>query len=327
VKTKGELPNLEQSLKALSYAMCPTIFGTSSERDAGLALSRRYLSSALLKRLDQTAILQSMGIPLSDIRERAERTPKFELFTMLFAARFNSNKQWASVLEAIETFCRMTPDTQGKAICSSTPDDVRLDHFQKVKIERQLPRPQYVDMLCRSHVAVSDSLEEGLSFGWAEQIATGNPVLLPRRPWAKGLMPHAEYDVCFHDGGRELLALMAYIHKNYDAVRAQIRPAVDKFIGFHDLPIAARGCADVIESATAGTFEGFKNWDGRLQECLQGMPDSFTLAEFVKACDKAGMTFGILLRQLSALNTYRNLYCWLKQYAKPQHSIEMRFQK
>lgn len=326
-KTVDELEGLELLLKAMSYAECPTIFGTSSEQAAGLAMSQRYLSSAMLKKLDKTAILQSTGVPLAEIQKRADELDKFDTFTVLFAARFNSNKQWDKVLDAMETFCRMTPDTQGKAICSSMPDDVRLTYFQKVEIQLQLPRQEYVDTLCRSHIAVSDSIQEGLSAGWAEQIATGNPVLLPRRKWAKGLMPHSEYDICFHSGGNELVALMAYVKDNYEKVRAVIRPAVDKFVAVHDLPVAARGCADVITSTVDGTFETFSNWAGRMRKVLTTMSESFTLEEFAKACGKVGMPFGLGFRQLSALNTYRNLYFWLKQNAKLLPTLETRFEK
>jgi len=327
--THDDVFDLDLKLRSVSYSECPTFFGTEREKKIGIRAGERYLSPAMLDKIRGNGYVRSMGTPLKALHKRAHELPKFDQFTLLFAARFNSNKRWDAVLETFETYCRMNDDVRAIAVAPSLPvgGDTKLTHFQKTEIHEALPRQEYLDTLSRIHLSVSMSIEEGFAFGWSEQIATGNPVLFPDRAWARSLMPKKEYEKCFYKDDKHLLALIEYMRQNYDEIRKEIAPAVEWFVNEHDLPHAAQQYRDHMWEHTKHTFEAYKDWIPRLEEALDGMPNEFTMKEFMQLAHKLGCRFGQLIRQHSATSAFRNAWMWLREHADPQMTQEMVFKK
>ena len=307
--THDDILPIHLLLKSASYSECPTFFSTVREKKIALTAAQRYLSASQVKQMDERAVVRSQGFMAKEIY--STRLDKFPDFTLLFAARFNSNKQWDKVLGVFERFCQIHPDAKAIAISPSTPPGGKAKFFQKTEIFEALPRKEYLDKIIRAHVSVSMSMEEGFAIGWAEQIATGKPVLLPDRAWARTLMPHNEYTL-FYKTENELYALLEYVKQQYDAVVDKIQPAVKKFIEQHDIRGAADDIVRYIEKHLVGTYVVFGGMSRQLRDILKKMPDTFTLTEFVKLANQSGMIFGSGYRQVNSLATYRSLYFWLK---------------
>lgn len=328
-ETHDSVTDLDLMLRSVSYAQCYPFFGTAREKQIAINAAKRYMTPHTVAQIDRQGYARSMGVPLQEIHDAGKTTPKYDDFTLLFAARFNSNKRWDGVLAAFEKYCKMNKGVRGIGICPSMPinSGVELTHYQSTEIREALPRNEYVDTLLRSHISVSMSVEEGFAFGWAEQIATGHPVLFPDKPWARGLMPAAQYEKCFYKNESQLLALIKYVQSNYEEFCAEIAPAVKWFVKEHDLPHAAQQYREHMWDKTTGTYEVFKDWHPRLLRVLDDMPNEFSMMEFKTRAAKDGLLFGQMLRQLSTMSSYRNLWFWLRENAVPLHKPGMVFSK
>jgi glycosyltransferase involved in cell wall biosynthesis len=316
-------------LRSIGYATCPSIFHTPREKKVALSAATRYMLPSIVKKIDENSLVRSPGVFAKEVNAVANSIKKPDKFTVLFAARFNQNKRWPEILKVMETFCRANADSEAIAVTPSIPtcDQNFLSQFQKVKIVYALPRKEYVEALGAPHVSISLSNEEGFTLGFSEQIATGNPVLLPDRPWSRTLMPYPEYQFLFHKNEKELYGLLMYVKQNYEEVRARIKPAVDRFVEEHDVFNVAKTMRAFVEKNVENTYEVFKDWAPRLKGYLECLPDEFTMDDFIKVANADGMAFGCFYRQVNILATYRNLFFWLKENTKVMHTKEMRFKK
>ena len=173
---------LEDKLKAVSYSECPTLFPTEREKKFAMRLSSKWLAGSSVRQAQANATVRSQGISAKRVQTIARSVEKFSQFTMTFAARFNSNKRWMEVLEAYENVHKMTGDVRIKAVYLSSSVDVDVvARFKKVEFIKPLPYSKYLELLGKSHMFVSMSMDENFSFGWAEQICTGNPILFPKQ--------------------------------------------------------------------------------------------------------------------------------------------------
>lgn len=328
-ETHDSVTDLDLMLRSVSYTECYPFFGTAREKQIALNAAKRYMTPHTVAKIDRRGYARSMGVPLREIYEAGKTTPKYDDFTLLFAARFNSNKRWDTVLQHFETYCKLNKGVKAIGICPSLPinSGTQFTHFQSTEIRKALPRKEYVETLLKSHISVSASVEEGFAFGWAEQIATGHPVLFPDKPWARGLMPAKDYEKCFYRNEKELLALTKYVQNNYEDFCKEIAPAVEWFVEEHDLPHAASQYRDHMWDKSQGTYEVFKDWHTRLLDVLDDMPNEFTMEEFKKRAAKNKLLFGQMLRQLSTMSSYRNLWFWLRANTEPLHTVEMKFKK
>jgi glycosyltransferase involved in cell wall biosynthesis len=308
VQEPENLPNsVEVKLRAVSWSECRTIFHTHREKRFAITEGRRFLSAASTAEIIDRGIVRSQGLPCKFVQTIAQKTEKFDKFTLLFAARFNSNKRWKEVLSAYEDIFRMGLDVQIKAI---KPNSVGLDDlklFEKVEYFDPLGYEDYITLMSKCHVSVSMSRDEGFSMGLSEQRCTGNPVLLPDKDWAKELVPR-DYPYIYKSP-TEMLAMLRYCYANYAEARSKIATTVEEFIAEHDIEVAAAGYLQIVTAEVAGTWMPFREWDPKFRDTLTVLPEQFTLDEFAKAAGKRHKAqFG---NYVVIIGAHRNLHRWL----------------
>lgn len=321
-------PSIETRLRALAYTECPTFFPTQREKDMAFDFSSGYLSSSALAEFNSNAVVRSQGLPAKRVRDHERSVEKFDKFTFVFSARFNANKQWDKVLEVYEDIFRMGRDVQIKAVgTTSMPSDISK-RFSKVEFIPSQSYEDYVDLISRSHVAVSMSIDEGFSCGWSENICTGNPVLLPKKSWAAGLVEDKEYPF-FYRNSAELIALLKWIYDNYDESRDKMRKHAEYFVKHHDISVAAEGVISGISDTVGGTWRAFEKWDSKFAVALGEMPEEFTFSEFIEYCEKKYKAkFGLFTpAYIAMIGAYRNIYMWLCSRAKDLNSVDMKFRR
>jgi glycosyltransferase involved in cell wall biosynthesis len=321
-------PSIDTRLRALAYAECPTFFLTSREKQLALDFSKDFLSSSALSDMHSNSTVRSQGLPAKRVRDHERSVEKFDTFTFVFSARFNANKQWDKVLEVYEDIFRMGRDVQIKAVGTTSMPSNISKRFSKVEFIPSQSYEDYVDLISRSHVAVSMSIDEGFSCGWSENICTGNPVLLPKKSWSSCLVGDADYPF-FYRSPVELIALLKWIYDNYEESRDKMRKYADYFVDHHDISVAAEGVINRISDAVDGTWRAFEKWDKKFTVALGEMPEEFTFSEFIEYCEKKYKAkFGLFTpAYIATIGAYRNIYVWLCHKAKDLYSADMKFRR
>lgn len=319
-------PLIDQRLKALSYSSCPTFFPSERERGFAADFSRKFLSSKAMADFNRNSVIRSQGIHAKKIHAHAKKTEKFDKFTFVFSARFNSNKQWDKVLEVYEDIFRMGRDVQIKAVSTTnTPKDLDK-RFSKVEFIPTQSYADYLDLISKSHAAVSMSIDEGFSFGWGEHICTGNPVIFPDKDWATSLVGDVKYPYLYRSNV-ELIAMLKWVCDNYDKAQSKMRKYSKDFVANHDVVTAANDILTRVKETHVGTWNTLAKWAGKFSEALEDMPERFKFHDFVSHCEKKyGATFGLFTpTALAVIGAYRNIYKWLCENAVKQISPDMEF--
>ena len=308
--------SVETKLRAVSWSECRTFFPTAREKGFAITEARRYLSASSTQSIMDTGLIRSQGVPCELVQSIAldPEVSKFDKFTMLFAARFNSNKRWKEVLGAYEDIFRMGLDVEIKSVYPNSSATRRdLDKFEKVQYLEPLPYMDYLKLMNQCHVSVSMSEDEGFSFGLSEQFCTGNPLLLPNLSWAYALVGK-DYPF-FYSSQSELLALLKYCFENYDEARKMVAPIVADFVEEHDIGVAAAGYLAIMNEDIAGSWTPFREWDDKFTAVVAELPEQFTLKEFADlAAKKYDAGFG---NYVILIGAHRNLHRWLVENADP----------
>jgi glycosyltransferase involved in cell wall biosynthesis len=305
----------ENILRASAYATLPVIFLTSRERDFALNMSKKFLSPLAVAKARSSCLVQSAGVPLKKIQSVVQSVQKFDKFTLTFAGRFNPNKRWEEVLSTYKTFVLSHPNSQAKAIkLGVTEAQVEVtSHLTNVEFLEPLPYEGYVELLCKSHLFLSCSVDEGFSFGWSEKIATGNPVILPEKTWAIELVGK-EYPFMYSSRS-EMLKMLEYCYHNYNAAQEMVKPFSEKYVEKHDIEYALTRILSYASKSIEGSYGTFKDWEPRLREVLDELPSTFSLSEFVKAAKVLeNMEFDAALPQYGITSNRRNLVFWLRKF-------------
>ena len=323
--------SIDLRLRSLAYSECPTFFLT--EREFGLAkdFSSKFLSSKAMSDFHRNSVVRSQGIHAKRIFDYSQSVEKFDKFTFVFSARFNPNKQWDKVLEVYEDIFRMGRDVQIKAVSTlneaALPDNLE-QRFSKVEFIPTQTFTGYVDLISRSHVAVSMSVDEGFAAGWAEHICTGYPVVLPNKDWAISLVGDSDYPYLY-SSEIELIAMLRWIVDNYDEAKSKMTKYVEYFVQRHDVKIASQEILNLVKDTHGGTWMVYDSWETKWRATLDQMPDTFLFEEFLDVARKDyGAKYGTFHpAYLKIVRAYRNIYKWLFQNTKVLHDSEMRFQR
>lgn len=300
----------QAKLQCVSWSECPTFFPTHREKKFAMQKARKFMSPSSVAQMDKIGIVRSQGIKTEIVQSIARETEKFDKHTYMFAARFNSNKRWAEVLDAFEDIFKMGRDIQIKAIYPNDSVGIRdLERFEKVEYIKPLPYDEYLKLLCQCHVMVSMSDDEGFSFGWSEQLCTGNPVLFPDKDWVFEHVRDRQYPWIYRNK-LELLAMLRWIEVNYEEARAKSAPYVEHFIANHDIKVSSKAYMERLQSTLPGTWMEFREWHEKFLDVLTNdMPDEFTMEEFTKVAGKKYKAqFG---NYVVIIGAHRNLHRWL----------------
>jgi len=318
VQEYAKLTDLDHKLRAVSYSECVTLFQSEREKKIALDSCRKYLAPAEFIKAEGLARVRSGGINAHRIAKLADSTPKFDTQTLLFAGRLNSNKHWKDVLEVYQDLFRMGHDIEIKVLSGSAEP---TEHFDKVEVVKPLGYAEYLEFLCKCHVSVSMSREEGFSFGLLEQMCTGNPVLLPDTWWAWDLAGSKDYPFLYKNK-KELYALLTWVLRNYADARTRMVEHTERIVEQHDVSVAAAEMLGVVD----GTFVEFGEWDEKFHAVLAETPPLFSLLEFCNIAAKMypGTAFGTYLIVIGA---YRNIYHWLRSNAVEVRVASMQFVK
>jgi len=309
-KTHDTETQVDLKLRAVTYSECTTFMATEREKNVALGACRRYMSPAMVAQIDDRMKIQSQGMPAKYVHSVAHEVEKFEKPTLLFAARFNSNKQWEKVLDAFETIFRMGHGVEIKALGPNPPSKERAKLYEKCEFLPCMPYADYVQMLTRCHVSCSASIEEGFTFGHAEQVCTGNPTIMPRREWAWSLVNDEKYPFLY-TGETEMLAMIKWCLMNLEEAREKMKPYSEYIMKTHDIGVAADEYKRYMGAEIPGTFLEIREWGDRLEQTLAEMTEDFTFEYFlVKAHEMHGMNFGVRFNQFM-VGAYRNVHQWL----------------
>jgi glycosyltransferase involved in cell wall biosynthesis len=325
--THDEETEVDLKLRSLSYSECPTFFATKREKEMAVGEARRHLVSSGVEKVIRNGVVRSQGIPAQYVANVCKKVEKFSNFSLLFAARFNSNKRWQDVMDVFEDYKKSNRDVELHAV-GPKPPDLLFSRYKSVKVHASLPYPEYVEMLNRCHVSVSMSDEEGFAAGWAEQICTGNPVLLPDKPWAHALTYTGGDSYPFlYKSKTELLALIKWCQQNYGKARVMMLPFSEYFVKNHDIAAVASDILKVVDRACEGTYDGFHHWKIRLAAIIREMPfQTFTISDLIEAAGKQGIILGSEVKEYS-LGSARNVYRWLCSHYTMMYGLDTAFKK
>lgn len=325
--THDMVSELDLRLRALSYVECPTFFSTTRERDLAFQGAKRYLSPNLLSQFIDKAMVRSQGFPAQMVSDIAAVTPKRLRPTLLFSARFNSNKRWSEVLNLFQTLVRSGKDLDVIANgWSGILSEEQKAHFDTVTFQEPLPYKDYLEMLASCHIGMSASHEEGFAVGWAEQVATGNPILFPKRDWVDALVG-SDYPFIYKSAD-DGYALLCWVLKNYEQAVEMMQPIKSRFIAMHDVSVAADDIFGKIISLIPQSYAVFDEFRAKLDETFtEDMPNSFTLRHFISTvAKKHKVTVGSYLRGIS-ISAYRNFYYYLSGKCNASIEVEQLFFK
>ncbi|MEM2946767.1 MAG: glycosyltransferase [Candidatus Bathyarchaeia archaeon] len=239
-------------LRAAGYAVSCNFFATERERKLAFDLCKEFLSPSAMKRVIENSHVVYHGVNCEEIDETIKKTPKSEKFTLLYSGRLTSNKQWKKVLEDYKKFFSFGRDVD-LVVCAplgSTEIDSaikRLGTWGEVNLG--LPRKEYLEKLVSSHVCLSNSLEEGGTVGFVEQLYSGAVVILPKRPWVEGLLGpmYREYPFLYDGSTEQAYTVLKAVFEDYQSAREKMEP-VRKFIKEnYDIKVVVKRYFDIIE--------------------------------------------------------------------------------
>jgi len=237
-------------LRACGYAVSCNFFATEREKALALELCREFLSPAGVRRVEANSHVVYHGINCSEIEEIIEKTPKAEKFTLLYSGRLTSNKQWKKVLADYGKFFSFGRDLE---IVVCAPMGVFGVDAKKIvprgSINLALPRKEYLKKLVSSHVCLSNSLEEGGTVGFVEQLYSGSVVILPKRPWVEGLLgEHYKSYPFLYDGSTEqAYTILKVVYEDYQSAKEKMGP-IRNFIKMnYDIEVVTKRYFDIIE--------------------------------------------------------------------------------
>ena len=320
-KPKDNVNSSEAKLKSIAYSECPTFFMTNREEQFAEELAKRYMTPTCLRSIYQNAVVMPNGINAREIAERASSYKKYDKFTLYFAARLNANKQWQKIFEIYETVCKMNDDVQVKVVAlgEKVSDDVRK-RFSKIEFLDPLPYWEYVELLYRSHLSLSMSVDEGFATGWLEQVLTGNPVIFPAKDWSRELIG-VDYPFRYKNVD-EIFALIKWIKQNYPKAREQVQSFAQRVIDKYDIGVTAEKYLQALSDQIAGSYVEFDDWVPKFLKVVGELPDEFSFEQFIaKAEEMYKATFGTYVILIGA---YRNIYMVLRNHTdlilgKPNH--------
>jgi hypothetical protein len=186
-----------------------------------------------------------------------------------------------------------------------------------------MPYYEYLEFLCKSHLSVSMSVDEGFSAGWTEQVSTGNPVIFPNKDWVHELFG-GDYPFVYNDK-TQLMALIKYIYKHYEVARNMVQFFAQQMVDDYDLGKVAQDYLVELEKSLDNTYSDFREWDKKWLRVLGEMPEEFTFEKFIRTAEKmTGASFGTYVILIGA---YRNVYFWLKEHAESVLGKENTFRK
>lgn len=239
-------------LRAAGYAVSCNFFATERERKLAFDLCKEFLSPSAMKRVIENSHVVYHGVNCEEIDETIKKTPKSEKFTLLYSGRLTSNKQWKRVLEDYKKFFSFGRDVD-LVVCAplgSTEIDSaikRLGTWGEVNLG--LPRKEYLEKLVSSHVCLSNSLEEGGTVGFVEQLYSGAVVILPKRPWVEGILGlmYREYPFLYDGSTEQAYTVLKAVFEDYQSAREKME-AVRKFIREnYDIKVVVKRYFDIIE--------------------------------------------------------------------------------
>jgi glycosyltransferase involved in cell wall biosynthesis len=221
--------------RSVGYASSYTFFSTPNEKEIAVDQAKRYLSPAMVKRIMQNSMVMPLGINLEEVDKYRKNVPKNEKFTLLFSGRGNSNKNYVAILELFDKFFCLGKNIQiimmSPLGLKCTDDSDLRKRFPEIKFLSNLPRDEYLKVLCSSHISMNWSKVEGFTVGLIEQIRSGLMVIVPQKPWVKGLFGDEvfkSYPFMFSNE-TEAFVLIKHAYDNWEAQQGKIE-ASRKFI-------------------------------------------------------------------------------------------------
>jgi len=316
---------LDVTLRAAAYCECTTFFPTKREQKHGFEIANKVMGTRGLRRAEKNARLRSHGIFAKYVQESAYAYAKYPEPTLVFAARFNPNKQWEQLLEIYQKVAILRPDVRIKAVKLGTVDKAKLRRLSKVEFLEPLPYDGYVELLCRSWMSASMSIEEGFSFGFAEQVATGNPVFFPDKAWARTLV--GDDWPYFYSSEAELVAMILWALDHYKEARERVQSLSEAFVEEHDISKAAADIMSEVEADVEKSHDVLGDFDRQYAQYLKEMPQRFTLRQFGKKLQSKGLAMGGWVITYTRLSNWRNLYYWLRTKAELVQAKEPTFER
>lgn len=315
-----KVSELDEKIKAVSYSECPTFYYLDRERDICLSKVKKYLTSTEILKAQNLSIVQTTGIGANYVHSIAQRVEKFSRFTFCYAARFNAQKNWEKALTVMSDACRLS----GGRVLAITPNDKSEmpRHLRDVELLKPLPYVEYIETLCKSHASVCTSSNEGYSFGWSEQVCTGNPILFPDREWVHSLFP--KYPLIYKNDS-QLRTLLITLQRKYQEIRSSIEDYVCDFIEKNDFSVCGKKILNRMDENVKGSFMPYLDWNDKWEKILSDMEPEFHFRDFIfMASSQYKATFGSFLMLISS---YRNIYRWLVDHCEVVKCKEMVFRK
>jgi hypothetical protein len=315
-----QVSEADEKIKAVSYSECPTFYYLDRERDICLSKVKKYLAPSEVLKAQKLAIVQPTGVGAKFVQLVAQRVEKFPKFTFCYAARFNAQKNWEKALTLMYEAC---PVSNGRVL-AITPNDYSdmPKHLRGVELSKPLPYNEYIETLCRSHVSVCTSVNEGYSFGWTEQVCTGNPIFFPDKEWVHSLVPG--YPLIY-ENFQQLKSMLISVQRKYEEVRNHIADYVGKFVEKNDYSYCAGQILARMDKGMEKSFMPYVGWDSKWSSVLDGMDGEFHFDKFIQEAARTyKATFG---NPLMFISSYRNIYKWLIDHCEVVKCKEMVFRK
>lgn len=308
-------------LMAMGYSQSISVYLTDYEKERAKRLSSKYLAPSCIRRIDEESIVMPIGIDTGHIDDITKGISKNKKFTALYAARLNTVKKPAKILELYDTMYRagrninivVTTGTH-HTIGSVWMNDI-LRGKPEIVVHYKCEKDKYLKIAAGAHVFICWSKSEGFPVGYYEQMYLGVIGIFPNVDWAVRQLPPG-YKWIFSTK-EEAYSMLMEIHDNYDSVTKEM-------VWMRDFILKQYKYKKVYSTLEKRlmkkrqknkTYLSFKSINEMLRnEIVPQLPDSFGLDIILDCLEKYGRSFskdrykrGKTFRSLSDYDIHRIL--------------------
>ena len=225
VDTHSIIDDIEFSMRALSYSSFDTWFMTDFEKEIAYESYIKYLPHYLIDRLKSNSRVVSIVPSLDEIDEYMSGVEKNKKFTIFWGGRLSGQKRLGVILETYKRVFESGIDVDivitspiGRTGKRLTENRKCFKECSAIKYYPDCPREEFIKKLAASHLWMSASMNEGLSFAHIEMAYSSVVGIVPDRPWSRFIFGD-DYPFMYRVGKDEVeeaYSLIKYIYENYD---------------------------------------------------------------------------------------------------------------
>ncbi len=287
----------EELLEAAGWCCAPTVFQSDHQAKRAVAIARKHVTPAHLKRMTEMMRTWPLGIDCADVDRinSDERGEKYDDITINYSHKLFLEQRFLQSLKIMDNVLaggravRLQIVTGSSAAKLSMIRDARK--YRYISTYGGMNRPAFLKQVARAHLFISNSIYEDFSATVVEQIWTGLLPVLLRAPWSEYLVGK-EYPYLFRtpeEGG----AMIRYVVDNYEAVRDEWVPRLrEQVLARFDLAAIVPEMLEWMQLLHRERIEGLRAITGPIRQLVRAavdvLPAEFGIPDFAAAVRKVG---------------------------------------